>query len=53
MECEAWDLLRDFLLLVAQRQFYGPQEELSLLICPIVFEAAHALIQHAKPSTSQ
>ncbi|KAI0704934.1 hypothetical protein BC835DRAFT_1315820 [Cytidiella melzeri] len=42
----AWDILRDYVLLVAQGQSLGtPDELLSFAICPTVFEAMGVLIE--------
>lgn len=42
----AWDMLRDYLLLVAQGQFLNTHDEpLSFAVCPTVFEAMNILIE--------
>ena len=52
-ECEAWDVLRDFLLLVVQQHFLGTAEDLALMICPAVLEAAGHLLTHAHAQTRE
>lgn len=51
--CEAWDLFRDFILLVAQHHFFGQQEALSLIACPMVLEAATNLLRNARSGTGE
>lgn len=52
-KCEAWELFRDFLLLVAQRHFMGTLEALSLIVSPMVFEAVGQLFTYAQSGTGE
>ncbi|KAL6302231.1 hypothetical protein BKA93DRAFT_794093 [Sparassis latifolia] len=50
---EAWDYLRDVLLLVLSHQFLGDEEPLALLVCPMVCQALSSLIHSAISATLQ
>lgn len=48
---EAWDYLRDVLLLILSRRFPEEQEALALLVCPVLCTAMTRMAQTTSPAT--
>ncbi|KAI0662697.1 hypothetical protein C8Q70DRAFT_960558 [Cubamyces menziesii] len=46
---EAWNFIRDVLLLILDRDFGGQEEPLALLVAPAICRALLALVRHASP----
>ena len=49
---EAWNFIRDVLLLILDRDFGGQEEPLALLVAPAICRALLALVRHASPQAS-
>ncbi|KAH9898530.1 hypothetical protein C8Q73DRAFT_685135 [Cubamyces lactineus] len=50
---EAWDFIRDVLLLILNRDFEGQEEPLALLVAPAACRALVELVRHASPTAKR